>query len=403
MNHLIPLALRRAGASSLAAFQQARGLPSTGTSDEDTLAALQPYLLGFLRVRLRRGDTFYRLGQRYGVSPEKIAAANPSLEPRRLPIGAWVTIPLPFPVVPTDVPMTSRLCSLCLKGLSARYPSMKLRQLTTTAFGRPVELISFGTGPRRVLYTAAHHGNEWITATLLLAFTERLAQAQEAGEAIGGFPARELLRSATVYVVPMVNPDGVDLVTGAIQPGQEQYEYARTLGERYPSIPFPSGWKANLLGVDLNLNYPAQWERAREIKFAQGFTLPGPRDFVGSAPLSQRETRALYELTRQLDPALMLAYHSQGEVIYWQFLDYEVPGARALGEQFALASGYALADTPYASSFAGLKDWFIQEFRRPGYTVEVGLGENPLPLSQFPQIYRDNEGLLALGMLPPRS
>ena len=63
-------------------------------------------------------------------------------------------------------------------------------------------------------------------------------------------------------------------------------------------------------------------------------------------------------------------------------------------EEFSRLSGYALEGTPYASSFAGYKDWFIQNFGRPGYTVEVGEGENPLPLSQFDEIYRDNLGIL---------
>ena len=90
-----------------------------------------------------------------------------------------------------------------------------------------------------------------------------------------------------------------------------------------------------------------------------------------------------------------MALQSQGKVIYWQFENYQVPGARALGEKMAAVSGYALADTPYASSFAGYKDWFIAAFRRPGYTVEVGLGENPLPLSQFDSIYAQTAPLLA--------
>ena len=92
--------------------------------------------------------------------------------------------------------------------------------------------------------------------------------------------------------------------------------------------------------------------------------------------------------------ALVLALHTQGKEIYWSFMDYEVPGARELGERMAQASGYRLADVPYNSAFAGYKDWFIKYFRRPGYTVEVGVGENPLPLSQFDRIYRDNLGIL---------
>lgn len=72
--------------------------------------------------------------------------------------------------------------------------------------------------------------------------------------------------------------------------------------------------------------------------------------------------------------------------------------AESIGTSFAEASGYELAETPYASSFAGYKDWFLQQFQRPGYTVEAGRGENPLPLEQFPAIYEDNLGIFTLGL-----
>jgi g-D-glutamyl-meso-diaminopimelate peptidase len=256
-----------------------------------------------------------------------------------------------------------------------------------------------GNGPRKVLYTAAHHANEWITVPLLLKFAEELASAIQNGGTIFDTDAVGLANAATIYMVPMVDPDGVDLVTGAIEPGGLEYEAARRLADNYPNIPFPDGWKANLLGTDLNLNYPAGWLQARETKFSQGFTRPGPRDYVGRAPLNQRETRALAGYTEVIDPELVLAYHSQGQVIYWQFEDYEIPGAEELGQRFAEVSGYALADTPFESAFAGYKDWFIQQFRRPGYTIEVGMGENPLPLSQFDEIYRDNLGILVTAAL----
>ena len=297
-------------------------------------------------------------------------------------------------IVRTDVPMTSRLCNETIQQLVQTYPFLRSEQLTTSAFGRPIRTLVLGEGERQVLYSASHHANEWITTPVLLKFAEELAEAITNDGKLYGVNARTIARAATIHLVPMVDPDGVDLVTEAIETGSLEYEQARTLGDNYPDIPFPEGWKANLLGVDLNLQYPAGWLQAREIKFSQGFTRPGPRDYVGRAPLTQRESIALADYTEEIDPELVLAYHTQGKVIYWQFKDYEVPGARALAEEFVRLSGYALEDVPYESSFAGYKDWFIQKFRRPGYTVEVGSGENPLPLSQFDEIYKDNLGIL---------
>ena len=297
-------------------------------------------------------------------------------------------------IVRTDVPMTSQLCEETIRAIVESYPFCRSQLLTTTAFDRPIRTLVIGDGPRKVIYTAAHHANEWITTPVLLKFVEDFAEAIRTGGRIYDVDAGQLAQQVTIYTVPMVDPDGVDLVTGVIQPGQVQYEMAARLSENYPTIPFPDGWKANLLGVDLNLQYPAGWPQAREIKFSQGFTRPGPRDYVGRAPLNQLESRALAGFTEFVDPELVLAYHSQGRVIYWQFADIEVPGARELGERFSQVSGYALEDTPEESAYAGYKDWFIKIFRRPGYTIEVGTGTNPLPLSQFDEIYRDNLGIL---------
>lgn len=302
-------------------------------------------------------------------------------------------------IVNTQIPITAQRTNEMILQLVQAYPDLRSEVLTTSAFGRQIRTLTMGSGERQVLFTAAHHANEWITALVLLKFAEDLAQAAAANSRIYGIEARTILKAATIHLVPLVDPDGVDLVTGAIRPGTLAYETARSLSLNYPQIPFPEGWKANLLGVDLNLQYPALWLRAREIKFSQGFTRPGPRDYVGRAPLSQLESRALAELTEQIDPALVLAYHTQGKVIYWQFQDIFVPGAQALAQEFARLSGYALEEVPEESSYAGYKDWFIQSFRRPGFTVEVGSGINPLPLSQFDEIYRDNLGILTTAAL----
>ncbi len=151
--------------------------------------------------------------------------------------------------------------------------------------------------------------------------------------------------------------------------------------------------------MDLNLQFPAGWNQAREIKYEQGFTSPAPRDYVGSSPLIAPEAISVYNFTRMRNFRLVLAFHTQGEVIYWQFQNYLPPASYYIGERFAASSGYSLEETPYNSSFAGFKDWFIQAYNRPGFTIEVGLGENPLPISQFSEIYNNIIGILVLGLV----
>ena len=392
------LALRRAGVEDLQEFQRREGLYPSGREDVLTMQRLAPYLLGYERYMVKSGDSFYNIARRFGTTVRAILTANPEQDPNRLSVGQYLTVPLGFSVVPTDLPFTSEVLGLSIQGLLARYPFITREQIATTAYSRPVYALKIGRGSRSLLYNASHHANEWITTPILMKFLEEYAQAVSQGSRIFGLDAGRLFQETQLYLVPMVNPDGVDLVTGAIAPDSEEYADAESIAARYPAIPFPDGWKANLQGVDLNLNYPAGWEQARENKFALGYTTPAPRDYVGSAPLDQPESRAMVELTQRVNPRLTLSYHTQGEVIYWKYLNLEPEGAEAIGQEFARVSGYLLEDTPYASGFAGYKDWFIQDFDRPGYTVEVGLGENPLPIGDFPSIYEKNLGILALGL-----
>ena len=78
----------------------------------------------------------------------------------------------------------------------------------------------------------------------------------------------------------------------------------------------------------------------------------------------------------------MLALHTQGSVIYPGPEETAPPGAHALAQAFSAASGYPVEPVPPESANAGFKDWFLQVFKRPAFTIEAGLGENPLPTSQ---------------------
>ncbi len=296
------------------------------------------------------------------------------------------------------MPMTSGMQAQRLERLKRRYPFVYTRELTKTAGGRSICAMQLGLGDTKVLLTGGHHANEYITSMLCWELIEGYMEAVERGGSFGGKNAAALFENAMLYVVPMVNPDGIDLVTGAITPDEPEYRAARAIAADYPELPFPSGWKANLRGVDLNLNYPAGWEQARQIKASRGYGAPAPRDYPGERPLDQPETSALAAYTCCIRPELVLAYHTQGSVIYHTYDGVCLPCADALARELAAASGYALEPVPPESANAGFKDWFLERFRRPGFTVEAGLGENPLPLSQLDEMYARNAPLLAAAL-----
>ena len=408
----LQLALTRAGQDGVAidgvfgqrtlaavtAFQRANGLDADGIVGKRTWARLYAFLAGYTVRKARRGDTFYDLAERYGTDVRRIRTANPGIEPENIPVGAELIVPLGFPVVPDNVPYSSALNAICINGLTARYPFLSAGRVGVSVMGREMAAVSVGEGDRQVFYNAAHHANEWITSTLTMTFLERYCAAIADGGSIAGVPAADLFRRTTLFLLPLVNPDGVDLVTGALPKTDSYYRGAEAMSEYYPSIPFPEGWKANISGVDLNLQYPAGWEEAQRIKYAAGYTRPGPRDYVGTAPLTEPESRAVYAFTRESDFRLTLSYHTQGGVIYFRYLNFDPPRSEEIALAFSGVSGYEAETTPYESGFAGYKDWFIQTYNLPGYTIEAGFGQSPLPLTQFPSIYRDNEGILTLGM-----
>jgi len=404
---LLQLALVRWGTEALAAdgifgpetvqalrrFQRGMGLLPDGIAGRNTHRALLPWYTGYILHRIQRGDTLYAIAQKHGSSIEAIELANPGTEPGSLNVGASLIVPLGFNVVPTDISYSSAIVGYCVRGLAARYPFLSVGEIGKSVMGRPLWRLSLGSGKRPVLYNASHHANEWITTPVLLKFAEELSRAFATGRKLCGYTAAEILSRAAIHLVPALNPDGIDLVTGELQ-GGEFYRQAKNIAANYPQFPFPSGWKANIRGTDLNLQYPADWEQAKQNKYALGIRSPAPADYVGAYPLSAPEARAMHDYTLALSPALILAYHTQGEVIYWQYKDYEPPRSREIGETLAAASGYPLETTPFASGFAGYKDWFIERFFRPGYTIEAGQGINPLPLGQFDEIYKDNLGIL---------
>jgi len=235
------------------------------------------------------------------------------------------------------------------------YPQIPVFAVGKSREGRNLYGIKLGRGGKRIFFNGAHHGMEWLTSKLLMQFAFELAE--------GKHDADTLLAGRCLYLLPMVNPDGVEI--------------AKT-GKR---------WQANACGVDLNHNYDALWHLSKQAEEDAGIFGPGPTRFSGAFPESEPESRAVADFTRQNAFDLALAFHSQGEVIYWDFCGFAPDKSYTIAKQMEAVSPYRMESVSGIASFGGYKDWFIRTFKRPAFTIEIGLGENPLPIEDLVAVY----------------
>lgn len=373
-------------------FQRQNGLTVDGIVGPITYKALEKYILGYMFYRIEPGDTLYDIANKYYSTVNLILSANPGINPNNLVPGTVITVPFNYNVVIDDAKYTYNMLFLNVMGLLQRYPFLEVSSIGKSVLGKELFLIKFGNGPKKIHVNASHHALEWINSVFVMKFIESMSKAYINNEEINGFDIRNIFETHTFYIVPMVNPDGVDLVNEGLQLDNPYYN--DLIKWNNTGKPFSEVWQANIRGVDLNHNYDAAWELSKEAEEALGITGPGPTRYSGPSPFSEPETQALRDLTQNGDFYLAIAYHTQGEVIYWNFMDLATERDRQIGEKLADASGYYLDTAAGVASYAGYKDWFIQDFRKPGYTVETGKGKNPLPITQLPKIYEDNMNLL---------
>ncbi|MCB2354756.1 M14 family metallopeptidase [Clostridium estertheticum] len=382
-------------AGAVKRFQKYFGLLPTGDVDDDTYKLMNRFLLGYDTYRIKSGDTLYLVAKRYYTPLESIITANPQINANRLRVGDVIIVPYSLDVVYTNIDYTYEIMKKDLEGLKARYPFIEVESAGRSELGKELYYVKLGNGPNKVFYNGAHHAIEWITSVLLMKFIENFAKAYAMDQDIEGYNVRDIFRISTIYVMPMVNPDGVDLVLNGLEKSNPYYN--DLIKWNNGSLDFSENWSANIRGVDLNHNYDAMWQESKNAEASYGIYGPGPTRYSGTSPESESESKAVANFTRSNNFRLVIAYHTQGELIYWNFQNLASSEAKAIAIIFSQLSGYDLGETTGITSYAGYKDWFIGKFRRPGYTIEVGLGKNPLPISQFNKIYSDNIKVLLEG------
>lgn len=344
-------------------------------------------------------DTAGRIARRYGINRIALLAANPELSARYAPApGQWLRIPARvFPagkesyIVDSSHEYGYVELREDLAQLVERYPIVKCGAAGRSVLGLELPLLKLGTGPLQLHANGSFHANEWITSLVLMGFAERLALAVQEDERLpwGNRPhARAYLEKVTLWLVPMVNPDGVELSIQGLKPHHPMY---RNLLEWNGESHDFSQWKANVRGVDLNDQFPAYWEEEAARRSVHG---PAPRNYGGVTPLTEPEAAAMVALTREREFDRVVALHTQGREIYYNYRSMEPEQCSQLAARMEAVSGYK--PVYLEGSDAGYKDWFIQEFRKPGFTVEAGFGMNPLPLEQYEEMLRAFGGIMTV-------
>jgi len=259
-----------------------------------------------------------------------------------------------------------------LQALMNKYDFIKMNIIGKSVLGRDIYELRVGTGEKKIHFNASFHANEWITTVVLMSWLEdRLIYISQLTN------KNEYLKSIQLSIVPMVNPDGVELIYAGKEAAIGLYDVARLNENRADFY----NWKANIRGVDLNKQFPAKWTEYKESIYCKE---PYYRDYPGEEPLTEPEAIAMYELVKQNDFDMLIGLHTQGNEFYWGYCGLEPPNAESIAREFEKVSG--MKGIQNIESHAGFRDWFISEYQKPGFTLELGKGINPIPLSQLEEI-----------------
>lgn len=270
-----------------------------------------------------------------------------------------------------------------LTALEERYPELiRVYSLGETAEGRTIPAFDFGRGDREVVVISSMHACEHMATNVVMYLADQYCQEYRADGEWNGVRYREILDQVKFRILPMANPDGIELAQkglGAVKDPDAILAMGYTEDHDF------SDWKANIRGVDLNGNFAHKWGIRDEIQ--------GPCDagWCGPEPLSEPEARAMQDLLDSSDWLLLISLHIRGEVIYWldtdtlELYDAHFPIARRLSNAF----GYGLMGAEDVTDRGGyLVNTARVETGKFCATLELCpyLAEDPYPPELFPEV-----------------
>ncbi len=293
----------------------------------------------------------------------------------------------------TMPPSYEHTCRYC-EQLKADNPEIKLFSIGKSCLGRKIYALALGNLKEATLLAGAFHAQEWLTCSLLLRFFGEVAHAYTQKSKLLDVDIRRSMEKKGLICVPTVNPDGVEIALNGSESAKQLQHYVESI-----MASSSQKWQANARGIDLNHNYDAGFKLLRAMEKSQGINAPAPGQYGGKRANSEPETRAMVNLCKAFDVKKVLAFHAQGEEIYYEYGVHTPSSSRPIAALLADACGYRLVQNEGLASHGGFKDWFIDKMRRPGFTVEIGSGENPLPIEDLEPIYARLLEMMLLAVL----
>ncbi len=288
-----------------------------------------------------------------------------------------------------------------MQRFQANYPDkVQLNVIGTSHDGRSIYEMIVGNvnAPKHILIQGGIHAREYMTPLLMMRQAETALINYDTG-IYDGMRLSDMFSQAAIHFIPMSNPDGIMLSEFGLNGIRSDFlkqailtSYAQDTSLGRTSQPldiYLQRWKANGAGVDLNQNFPANWEGVQT-----SATMTSYAGYKGTAPLSEPESQALASMADRYPWAAAISYHSMGNIIYWDANTSRAKDtSKALADTISTVTGYKLDGS---DGRGGFKDWMqSKENPVPSVTIEVGSVACPMPVSEYQAVWKQNKAVWA--------
>ena len=238
--------------------------------------------------------------------------------------------------------------------------------------GRGIPAVTLGKGEKSVLYVGGQQGGASITTWLLLRMLEEYCELYRSKGLWGSYSVPYLFSTRTLYVIPMLNPDGIEYCLHGVQADHILRE--RLLAMNHESEDF-SDWQANARGVELTKNYPYRFANGKQIESESDVGLGAPSGYSGQYPESEPEIGHLCNYIRFHSDIkiLMELCTGQEKIVYMPQVgknDHRMHTAQVLARNGG--------DLPYSAQledeYGTLLGWCEEELALSGFRLECGKG-----------------------------